>query len=92
MKSEGKKILTPKSYSKSFKADAVNRVIRTGKSCAEVSRELGLPGNLLSKWRRENLRCADEQANADLEMKPSEMAAEIRRLRLHVEEQKEILK
>lgn len=82
-------------YDDAFKQDAVNRVVRTGKSCAEVARELGLKPNVLSRWRRERLQKADEAMRPDEQLKPSELAAELRTARLEVEdlrEQRDILK
>ena len=81
-------------YDEDFKQDAVNRVLRTGKSCAEVARELGVHSNVLSRWRREYLKKADQQSPAD-ELKPSELAEELRKARLENEdlrEQRDILK
>ena len=82
-------------YDESFKRDAVNRVLRTGKSCAEVARELGIQDVLLARWRREHLERADQAVNGQDEPKPSELAAELRKSRMEVEdlrEQRDILK
>lgn len=40
-------------YSADFKAGAVDQVRRSDVSCAQVARELGIPADLLSRWRRE---------------------------------------
>lgn len=81
-------------YDESFKRDAVDRVVRTGKSCAEVARELGIRPNLLTRWRRQRLAEADAQAVGE-DLKPSELAAELRKARQEVgdlREQRDILK
>ncbi len=81
-------------YDESFKQDAVNRVLRTGKSCAEVARELGIKSNVVSRWRREHLQCADV-LSGDQELKPSELAEHFRKARQATEalrEQRDILK
>lgn len=81
-------------FDEEFKRDAVTRVLRTGKSCAEVARELGIRSNVLSRWRREYLKNADHQSPAE-ELKPSELAEELRKARQEVEdlrEQRDILK
>jgi transposase len=82
-------------YDPVFKKDAVERVIRTGKSCAEVSRELGLPGNMLSRWKREYLASADRNISDVSPLKPSEMAEQLHQARLEAEDlrqQRDILK
>ena len=82
-------------YDKNFKLDAINRVIRTGKSCAEVGRELGVSGSLLAKWRHEYLENADQAAGGSAELTPSELAEELRKTRRELEdvrEQRDILK
>lgn len=81
-------------YDESFKRDAVDRVVRTGKSCAEVARELGIRPNVLTRWRRQRLEQADAQAVGE-DLKPSELAAELRKARQEVvdlREQRDILK
>lgn len=42
-----------KKYSAEFKAGAVEQVRRSEVSCAQVARELGIPSDLLSRWKRE---------------------------------------
>jgi transposase len=88
-------ILRRRKYEKTFKADAVNRVLRTGKTCAEVGRELGIKGNLLAKWRQERLE-ADGASDGPCEgLKPKELAEELKLARREIEdlrEQRDILK
>lgn len=69
--------------------------MRTGKSCTQAARELGINPNMLSRWRREYLQEADGTSSPDSAMKPSEMAEELRRTRMQLEdmrEQRDILK
>lgn len=42
-----------KKYSTEFKQGAVEQTRHPGVSCAQVARELGVGGNLLTRWRRE---------------------------------------
>jgi len=88
--------MTGKRYSEEFKNDAVRHWIESGKSGEEVARELGISKWSLKRWKTAYLKRLDGKAQKDsAEMKPSEMEAEIRRLRKelrHVEEQREILK
>ena len=82
-------------YDDVFKQDAVNRVIRTNKSCAEVARELGIRANILSRWKREQLGAADQLVTAAGQLKPSELVAaleEARREADDLREQRDILK
>lgn len=44
-------------YSPEFKRGAVEQARQPGISCAQLSRELGVGANLLSRWKRE----ADEE-------------------------------
>lgn len=86
---------TRRHFDDAFKRDAVNRVIRTNKSCAEVSRELGIRGNLLARWKREQLERADQAMTGTDQMKPSELVAALEAARLEAEdlrEQRDILK
>ena len=81
-----------KRYNREFKLEAVRRTQVTGKSVAEVARELELPVHHLYKWRSEADRKQTEAfpgvghstPNTELEA----MRREIRRLR----EERDILK
>ena len=55
MTTNNHEVKTRRYFDAAFKQDAINRVLRTNKSCAEVSRELGIRGNLLARWKRESL-------------------------------------
>ena len=82
-------------YEDAFKQDAVNRVIRTKKSCTEVARELGINGNMLARWKKEQLSKADEVVVQSGQMKPSELVSALEAARREVEdlrEQRDILK
>ena len=95
MKEAPKEIEHRRRYDKRFKSDAANRVLRTGKTCAEVGRELGISGNLLAKWRKEHIENADQGASGSTELKPGELADELRKTRRELEdvrEQRDILK
>ena len=85
-----------KRYSEEFKNDAVRHWIESGKSAEEVAGELGVSVWSLRRWKTVYLKKLDGKPEKDsAQMKPSEMEAEIRRLRKelrHVEEQREILK
>lgn len=95
MKKAPTAVIRRRKYAKSFKDDAVNRVIRTGKSCIEVGRELGINGNLLAKWRKERLESADQSTGVSEALKPSELATKLQAARREIEdlrEQRDILK
>lgn len=95
MKSDSQIIITRRQYDAGFKQDAVDRVIRTGKSIAEVASELGIQSSLLARWRREHLIGADKLVENTPAMKPSDLAEELRQARLEVDdlrEQRDILK
>ena len=82
-------------YDAAFKQDAVNRVIRTGKSCAEVARELGIRATIVARWRQEYVARADESVVDSETMKPSELVAALAAARREADdlrEQRDILK
>lgn len=88
---------TRRRYDDAFKRDAVNRVIRTNKSCAEVSSELGIQSRLLARWKQELLGLADQSATVTGtdQMKPSELVAALEAARREADdlrEQRDILK
>jgi transposase len=43
-------------YSPEFKRGAVEQAQQPGVSCAQVARELGIGGNVLTRWKRESER------------------------------------
>lgn len=43
-------------YTSEFKQEAVQLVKTTGKSCAEVARDLGLPPHYVVRWRQQQDR------------------------------------
>jgi transposase len=86
---------TRRRYDDAFKRDAVNRVIRTNKSCAEVSSELGIRSRLLARWKQELLGLADQSVTGTDQMKPSELVAALEAARREADdlrEQRDILK
>jgi transposase len=48
-----------KKYTEEFKAEAVRLVLESGKPIAEVARNLGVPANLLYRWRDEEHRAVN---------------------------------
>ncbi len=95
MKSDSHIIKTRRKYDAGFKQDAVDRVIRTGKSISDVAHELGINPTQLARWRREHLISADKSAENTPAMKPSDLAEQLRQARLEVDdlrEQRDILK
>lgn len=94
MTTSNHEVKTRRYFDDAFKQDAVDRVLRTNKPCAEVSRELGIRGNLLARWKREILEKADHTAESGV-MKPSELVAALEAARREVDdlrEQRDILK
>jgi len=95
MKSDSPVHKSRRKYDTAFKQDAVDRVLRTGKSSADVARELGIGPNMLARWRREHLNEADLLAPQAAAIKPSDLAEQLRLARLEVDdlrEQRDILK
>jgi transposase len=82
-----------RTYTREFKIDAV-RVLRTsGKSQAQVARDLGIPASCLSHWKREYAEEGTEAFPGQGRLKPED--EEIRRLRRELEiaqQERDILK
>jgi transposase len=75
-----------KQYSRDFKLEALRLVESSGKSVAEIERDLGITTGLLYKWRQRYQVGA--QANGQAVLEPSEheaAQAEIRRLKRELE-------
>lgn len=84
-------------YDDQFKVDAVRHLVECGKTIKSVAEELGVERSNLGRWKREQLARMDHQVGGvgGEGMKPSELEAELRRLRLEladVREQRDILK
>jgi transposase len=82
-------------YKEEFRRQAVEMVIHSGKTQAQVARELGCSGYSLNLWKKAYLR---QQAPAEIDGRqrtPEQMFAEIRRLQKeneYLKRQREILK
>jgi transposase-like protein len=58
---------SPRSYSEEFKKDAIRLLETSGKSKAEISRELGIPNGLLGRWQRRFQVNTDSERHAGIE-------------------------
>jgi transposase len=79
-------------YSREFKLEAVRRTQITGKSVAEVARELELPVHHLYKWRAELERKKTEAFPGIGHRTVHEELEALRRENKHLREEREILK
>ncbi|MQY32045.1 transposase [Nocardia aurantia] len=76
-----------RSYTAEYKVEAAHRVIDTGRTIAEVARELGIDAGLLSNWVKDERRRVDAAtARGDTPLDDSERA-ELLALRKRVAEQ-----
>ncbi|MEV4130513.1 transposase [Nocardia sp. NPDC049707] len=76
-----------RSFTAEYKVEAAHRVIDSGRTIAEVARELGLNEGLLSNWvKDERRRIAAAEAQGDKPLDAAERA-ELLRLRKQVAEQ-----
>lgn len=81
-----------KRYSREFKLEAVRRTQVTGKSVAEVARELELPVHHLYKWRAEaDRKQADAFPGAGHSTPNTELEA-LRRENRRLREERDVLK
>jgi transposase len=95
MKATMKKAAYHKPYDEEFKQQAVELVIRSGKSCEQVARELGCSGYSLYVWKKQHLAQAAPIQVDGRTLSAEEMERENRALRKQVqylERQREILK
>ncbi|WP_280202732.1 transposase [Nocardia cyriacigeorgica] len=75
------------SFTTEYKVEAAHRVIDSGRSVAEVSRELGLHESLLGRWVADERRRLDAAAvHGEKPLSPAERE-ELLRLRKQVAEQ-----
>jgi transposase len=84
-----------RTYTEEFKLEALELLASSGKSAAELERELGITKGLLLKWRD---RYQVKREGGQAQLAPSDIAeaqAEIKRLRWQLrvaEEERDILK
>ncbi len=81
-----------KRYSREFKLEAVRRTQVTGKSVAEVARELELPVHHLYKWRSEADRKEAEVFPGSGHTTPNNELEALRRENRQLREERDILK
>jgi transposase len=75
-----------RSYAAEFKVEAAHRVIDTGRTVAEVARELGIDAGMLSVWvKDERRRIAAGEVHGEQPLETVERA-ELHRLRRQVAE------
>jgi transposase len=75
-----------RSYTAEFKVEAAHRVIDTGRTIAEVARELGIDAGMLSVWvKDERRRIAAAEVHGEQPLEAAERA-ELQRLRRQVAE------
>lgn len=85
-----------RTYTKEFKLEALELLRTSGKSAAQIERDLGITIGLLLKWR--DRYQVKKQENGTVQLEPSDMEAaqvEIRRLRRQLaiaEQERDILK
>lgn len=77
-----------RSFTTEYKVEAAHRVIDSGRSIAEVARELGLGEPLLGKWVADERRRLDAAAVVGEAPLSAAERAELLRLRKQVTEQK----
>ncbi|MGS0685653.1 transposase [Nakamurella sp. GG22] len=76
-----------RSFTTEYKVEAAHRVIDTGRTVAEVARELGMGEQLLGRWvRDERVRTETATVNGTAPLTGTERA-ELQRLRRQVTEQ-----
>ena len=91
-----KKVRKNRNYTKEFKDKAVELVLRGESTLSQVSRDLGISGGNLHRWKQEYLARLDETSSSEKDgHRPSDLLAENEQLRKqlrYIEEQRDILK
>ena len=83
-----------KKYEEEFKRQAVELVIHSGKTQAQIARELGVSGYSLNLWKKAYLKRMEPAQLGSRQMSPEQMVAEIKRQQKEIEylkRQREIL-
>ena len=78
-----------RTYTEEFKTDTVSLVL-SGRPAAEVARDLGIDVSNINRWKTTQLQKQDALHCAQGPM-PSDLAAENKRLRQQLAEQKQIV-
>ena len=73
-----------RSFTTEYKVEAARRVIDSGRTIAEVARDLGLSENLLGRWVADERRRIDVAAESGDQPLTSAERAELARLRKQV--------
>lgn len=82
---------TRRSFTTEYKVEAAHRVIDTGRTIAEVGRELGINETLLGKWVSDERRRVEAAASAgETPLTPAERSALVRLRRQISEQDKDI--
>lgn len=76
-----------RSYTAEYKVEAAHRVIDTGRTIAEVARELGVDPGMLSVWVKEERRRVDAATVVGDDPLPGSERAELQALRKRVADQ-----
>ncbi|OYD61115.1 transposase [Rhodococcus sp. OK302] len=76
-----------RSFTTEYKVEAARRVIDTGRTIAEVARDLGLSENLLGRWVADERRRIDAAATSGDQPLTAAERTELARLRKQVSEQ-----
>ncbi len=84
-------------YSETFKEEAINLLRSSGRSAADIERELGITLGLLSRWNRKKAKEEGEviapRANRPLVEAPlAEQVKQLERENARLRQEKEILK
>ena len=76
-----------RSFTTEYKVEAARRVIDSGRTIAEVARDLGLSENLLGRWVADERRRIDAAATSGDQPLSAAERTELARLRKQVSEQ-----
>ncbi|MBF6169402.1 transposase [Streptomyces gardneri] len=76
-----------RSYTTEYKVEAAHRVIDTGRTIADVARELGIDAGMLSTWVRDERRRVEAATGQGEEPLSAPERAELQALRKRVAEQ-----
>jgi transposase len=78
-------------YSSEFKRGAIEQTRQPGVSCAQVARELGIGGNVLTRWVRES-ESAGRQAFGGTGTPRDEEVAQLKRELSRVKKERDFLR
>ena len=83
---------TRRQYTQAFKQEAVRLVQETGRPVAQVARDLGIPENLLYRWRSQHRQAEAQGTTREAQRTEAEELIRVKRELARVTQERDFLK